>query len=366
MKILFVTPRYYPHIGGVEIHVQNIAERLAKRGYEVEVYTTDSKKDLLEEEEINNVRVKRFRSFAPNDAYYFPTINMLHALKNTDAHIVHAHNIQAFPMLYSCLAKNNNKCKLILTMHTGASTRFRNILFSIYIALIRNQVVKKADGIISVSEFEKDIIVSKLNVDPSKVIVIPNGIDEDILNLERIDDGFTLLSVGRLERFKNFDKVIEALHILHNRYGLKDARLTIVGKGSDKDRLINMIRSFNLTNHVTIKSALSREKLLKEYAKAKIFLLPSEYESYGIAAVEAIALRIPTIVNNKSALREFVNDGSAIGIDPPITGDKVADAIVKAVNFRPKDTKRIITWDKVVDKLESIYNKVVADCINIV
>lgn len=355
MKILFTTHRYHPHIGGVETHIKNIAERLAKRGYEIEVYTADRKKELLTEENINNIRVKRFRSFAPNNAYYLPTINMLHALKNTDAHIVHAHNIQAFPMLYTCLAKNNNS-KLILTMHTGASTRFRNILFSIYLALIRNQIIKKADVIISVSEFEKDIIVSKLNVDPSKVIVIPNGINEDILNLKRIDDEFTLLSVGRLERFKNFDKVIEALHILHKRYGLKDARLTIVGKGSDKDRLIKMIKSFNLNDYVTIKSDLSREELLREYAKAKIFLLPSEYESYGIAAVEAIALRIPTIVNNRSALREFVDDGSAIGIDPPITGDKVADAIVKAVNFRPLNANgRIITWDKVVDKLEKVY-----------
>jgi len=74
MKILFVTPRYYPHIGGVETHVQSIAERLVKRGYDVEVYATDPKGILPVIEVINGIKVRRFRSFAPNNAYYLPSI----------------------------------------------------------------------------------------------------------------------------------------------------------------------------------------------------------------------------------------------------------------------------------------------------
>ncbi|MEM2857285.1 MAG: glycosyltransferase, partial [Candidatus Nitrosocaldaceae archaeon] len=160
------------------------------------------------------------------------------------------------------------------------------------------------------------------------------------------------------ERFKNFDKVIEALHILRREYGYKDAKLTIVGYGPDKDRLIILVREFNLEDDVRFKSNLSREELLQEYARAKIFLLPSEYESYGIAAVESIAMGIPTIVNNGSALVEFVKRGSAIGIDPPITAKKVADAIVRAIDFKPNDVREsILTWDEVVDRLEQLYSR---------
>jgi glycosyltransferase involved in cell wall biosynthesis len=216
--------------------------------------------------------------------------------------------------------------------------------------------------IICVSEFERDIVMRRLNIDSSRVMVIPNGISEDIFNVKRIvDDGFNLLSVGRLERFKNFDKVIGALHILHREYGYKDARLTIVGDGPDKDRLIKLVREFNIKDSVTFKSNLSREELLEEYARAKVFLLPSEYESYGIAAVEAIAMRIPTIVNNRSALVEFVKRGSAIGIDPPITANKVADAIVRAVDFKHdvRENNNILTWNEVVDGLEQLYSNIV-------
>ncbi len=356
MKVLLITPRYHPHIGGVETHVKSIAERLVKRGYDVEVYTTDPSGTLPIREDVDGVTVRRFRSFAPGNAYYLPSRSMLTALKSSDVDIVHAHNIQAFPLLYACIAKREWQ-RLVLTMHmhTGASTRFRNMLLPLYMRIVRDQI-RKADRIICVSEFEKEIVMRRLGIDSRRVTVIPNGIGEDVLNVKRLDDGFNLLSVGRLERFKNFDKVIEALHIMHKEYGYKDARLTIVGDCQDKDRLIRLAREFNIKDNVTFKSNLSREELLQEYARTRVFLLPSEYESYGIAAVEAIAMGIPTIVNNGSALVEFVKIGSAIGIDPPITANKVANAIAKAIDFKPSDVReRILTWDEVVNRLEQLY-----------
>ena len=368
MEVQFVTSRYHQHIKRVEIYVKSIAERLVKRGYDVEVYATDPKGNLAEREEVNSVTVRRFRSFAPGNAYYLPSRSMLTALKASDADIVHAHNIQAFPLLYACIAKREWQ-RLVLTthMHSGASTRFRNMLLPLYLRVVRDQIRSRADTIICVSEFEKEIVMRRLGIDSRRVMVIPNGISEDVFNVKRIaDDGFNLLSVGRLERFKNFDKVIEALHTLHREYGYKGARLTIVGYGPDKDRLIELVREFNLEDDIRFKSNLSREELLQEYARAKIFLLPSEYESYGIAAVESIAMGIPTIVNNGSALVEFVKGGSAIGIDPPITAKKVADAIVRAIDFKPNDVREsILTWDEVVDRLEQLYSKMVENSLHI-
>jgi precorrin-3B methylase len=65
---------------------------------------------------------------------------------------------------------------------------------------------------------------------------------------------------------------------------------------------------------------------------------------------------IPTVVNNASALIEFVKSNAAVGIDPPITADKVADAIIKAMNFKPINVRdKLITWDEVVNRLEKLY-----------
>ncbi|MDI6640295.1 MAG: glycosyltransferase, partial [Methanocellales archaeon] len=71
MKIAQVCPRYHPDIGGVETHVKEISERLVKRGFEVEVICTDPTGRLPKHEMINGVKVTRFRSIAPNDAFFF-------------------------------------------------------------------------------------------------------------------------------------------------------------------------------------------------------------------------------------------------------------------------------------------------------
>ena len=91
MNIVQVCPRYYPDIGGVETHVQEISEKLVKHGFNVEVVCTDPVGNLSKNEVINKVSITRFRSYAPSDAYYFAPQIFLY-LKNNCADIIHAHS----------------------------------------------------------------------------------------------------------------------------------------------------------------------------------------------------------------------------------------------------------------------------------
>jgi glycosyltransferase involved in cell wall biosynthesis len=105
MKILQVCPRYYPDIGGVEEHVRNISERLAEK-YDVSVFTTDPSGKLPKQEVINSVKIRRFKSWAPDEAYYFSREIKKCLMKNSDCFdIVHAHSYHAFPGLYAANAK---------------------------------------------------------------------------------------------------------------------------------------------------------------------------------------------------------------------------------------------------------------------
>ncbi len=72
MRLLYVAPRYYPHIGGVEYVVKSVAERLAKRGNEVTVLCGEPGIDSPREEWINNVHVVRWSIWASGDIYHFP------------------------------------------------------------------------------------------------------------------------------------------------------------------------------------------------------------------------------------------------------------------------------------------------------
>ena len=138
MKIIMVCPRYHPDIGGVETHVQEISERLVRKGYRVEVVCTDPHGTHPKTDCINGVKVTKFRSFAPNDAYFFAP-QMAFYLKHRDAAILHAHGYHAFPALFAEMAADRYK-RFIVTPHYHGKghTPFRNFLFKFYGFIAKN------------------------------------------------------------------------------------------------------------------------------------------------------------------------------------------------------------------------------------
>jgi len=72
LKLLLISPRYHPHVGGVEYVVKSIAERLTRRGYEVVVLAGEPNVDEHFEEEVDGVRVIRWPTWSPGEAYHIP------------------------------------------------------------------------------------------------------------------------------------------------------------------------------------------------------------------------------------------------------------------------------------------------------
>ncbi|AFL66419.1 glycosyltransferase [Desulfurococcus amylolyticus] len=72
MKLLFITPSYYPHIGGVEYVVKSVAERFARLGHDVTVLAGEPNADKPREEEVNGVHVIRWPVWSPYEAYHIP------------------------------------------------------------------------------------------------------------------------------------------------------------------------------------------------------------------------------------------------------------------------------------------------------
>jgi glycosyltransferase involved in cell wall biosynthesis len=92
MRIAQVVQRYFPYIGGLETHVAEISRRLVTKGFEVEILTTDPSGTLPREEMVNGLAVRRFKSWAPGEAYYFSgALKKFLAEKASGYDIVHAH-----------------------------------------------------------------------------------------------------------------------------------------------------------------------------------------------------------------------------------------------------------------------------------
>jgi len=362
MKILQVCPRYYPSIGGVEEHVRNISERLAKK-YDVSVFTTDPSEKLPKEEVVNEVKIRRFKSWAPNEAYYFSRELKKYLMKNSDSFdIVHAHSYHAFPALYAAQTKSRNM--LVFTPHYlgRGQTFFRNVLHVPY-KFVAKKIFERSDKVICVSRYEKNLVMNKFNLREDKVVVIPNGINTDELSRYKWRPKFPhprITYSGRLERYqKNVDKLVQAFKILVNEYGV-DAQLLIIGTGPYEKRMRRLIDKLGLQNLVILKHSLSRDQYLEEIASSNVFVLPSEHECYGIVAAEAIVMGIPTVVANSTALSEFVENGLAFGIDTPVTPQRIAGTLYEVLS-KPQIRKncsfqdKILSWDEVVNQVEQLY-----------
>jgi len=352
MKIAQVCPRYFPHIGGVETHVREISERLVKRGYEVEVLTTDPKGELPKEEVINGIMVKRFKSWAPSEAYYISRTLKRYLSENSGNYdVVHAHSYHAFPALYAAQTKSKNKLIFTPHYHGTGHTFFRKLLHIPY-KYVAKSIFEKADKVVCVTNFEKDLIMKKFRVDGKKVEVIPNGIDPkefEGLKRERRDCYKIILYVGRLEKYKGVDYLIKALPKLD-----KNIRLEIIGKGPHKRSLLRLVNKLGVVDRVRFYQDLSREALLQKYAKADLFALLSKYEAFGISVAEALASGIPCIVANTSALREWVDNKNCFGIDYPVSVEKLAYIINKVIGKTVRGVK-LPTWDETVEKLARVY-----------
>ncbi|KKG28734.1 LPS biosynthesis protein [Methanosarcina mazei] len=378
MKIAQICPRYSPDIGGVETHVKEISERLVRAGHDVEVITTDPSGKLEKRDTINGVKILRFRSFAPGNAYYFaPQIYFY--LKKHNFDVIHAHSYHALPALFAALGKRGRRFVFTPHYHRSGHTAFRNLLHKPY-RLFGKVIFSRSDSVICVSEYEKRLVEADFRVS-GKTVKIPNGISfeefehlrtrqkvesverkageeatgEKQIGKDKVGKEKILLYVGRLEEYKGVQYIIQSLP------ELKDFRLRVVGKGPYEEELRNMAKSMEVAERAEWLKNLSREELLECYADADIFLMLSSHEAYGITVAEALAAGIPCVVAKGSALEEFVDGENCAGIENPVTVEKVIDSLQKIEIFKREPVsgrlKGIMDWNEVSARIEKEYIK---------
>ena len=355
MRIVQVCPTYYPQVGGIGEQVRNTSERLAKK-HDMVVLTTDASGTLPTVESINGVEVKRYKSWAPNEAYYFSwKLRECLLKKRVNYDVLHAHGYGAFPALYASQVKNGGRFVFSPHYHGSGHSFFRSLLHVPY-KFLGKGIFKKSDRIICVSNFERNLIKSHFKIDEKKFVVIPNGINfEEFIGLGRRNvpkrDSRVVLYVGRLEKYKGVQYLITVLRKLD-----ESTLLEIVGTGPYKKDLIRLAHEQGIEARVRFYENLPREELLQRYADADVFVLLSRHEAYGISVAEALASGIPCIVLKASALQEWVDNKDVFGIDYPIDLDELASIIKTNIGKKIERTD-LCTWDMVAEDLERIYEE---------
>lgn len=116
-----------------------------------------------------------------------------------------------------------------------------------------------------------------------------------------------LISVGHLEKRKNFIALIQAIKILKDNK--KNFNLIIIGQNSNETKKINNeIRKLNLNSNIKIFSNLTNYEVLCFYKLADVFVYPSLYEGFGIPMLESMATKLPIVLSDTKVFREITNN----------------------------------------------------------
>ena len=402
LKIAFLSYRSKPFSGGQGIYVKYLSKALSDLGHEIDVFSGPPYPDL--DPEIKLVKIpslglyeKKSKFFDVNPSELLNPLNLFEWLsvnsggfpepytfgkrikkiikKNLDEYdVIHDNQSLAYELLFF-----QKKKPLITTIHHPISKDLKYQLQStddFFLKLLMRRwhsflvmqkfVAKRLKKIVVPSNSSLEDIKNEFQVDENKMERVMNGIDLKLFypdsKIKKIP--FRLVTVASADvPLKGLDYLLEALSDLIKVY--PDISLSIIGelrKGGHTERLI---KKLNLEKRVNFFSDLTQADLRKTYCEAELAIIPSLYEGFGFAAIEAMACGIPIISSSGGALPEVIKDTGII--IPPKNVKEIYNAVNflfssphSAEEFAKKGLQRAnkkFSWAAIAKKLEKVYFK---------
>ncbi|MDA1278931.1 MAG: glycosyltransferase [Chloroflexi bacterium] len=239
------------------------------------------------------------------------------------------------------------------------------------------EIACSAESIVVWTESEKQAVVDYCGIDPGKVSVVPPGVDltrfRPISQQQSRDYlGYgpekNVLFVGRLEPLKGLDNLLRAFASLKNSNSI---RLNVVGgdeNSSEKARLMTLATRMKLNQSIRFIGPVSQEELPMHYNAADVCVLPSYYESFGLAALEASACGRPVVASAVGGLPTIVLDGVTGYLVPPQRADTMAERLCvllddhvlrSTMGAAARVHAESLSWDRSCDSLLAHYRELV-------
>jgi glycosyltransferase involved in cell wall biosynthesis len=320
-KIDVITKYFLPVQGGIENSIYQTYSRLTKEGFEVNIHTAkDSytqKNVYKKKEQLEELNVFRYKT---NLLGFFPSLKIF----KTDYLILHNFNLFPHSIIVLCasLLKVINKKDFIfiITPHGGMTPNYSNLAKGEgLVKRIANKLLVKlfvnynCDSVRASSVWEKKALL-RLGVKKSLIVIIPDGIENEaylrklkvgnrIKSIKKQYDPY-IIQIGKIYPTKKYETTIKALKETN-----EEINLIIIGRSVDskyKFKLIRLVRKLELENRVRFIEEVSVLEKYYLFRKAQLFVLSSEWESFGRVFYEALSQGIPVAVSDKTAPAEHI------------------------------------------------------------
>ncbi|NHJ87046.1 MAG: N-acetyl-alpha-D-glucosaminyl L-malate synthase BshA [Asgard group archaeon] len=354
----------YPTVGGSGIVATELGLKLMERGHEVHFISYEIPERLKVEEnfivhEVNVLSYPLFK-FKPYTIVLASTLHNLFVEEGID--IFHGH--YAIPHSTSLyLAKmTNNNLKIISTLH-GSDIHLLG-LDKVYKPILETSL-NNHNALTTVSHFMTKFIDEHYSL-TKDVEVIYNFVDpQKFSHVKKPDkDDIIFSHVSNFRKVKRSPDIIRAFARIATKY--KNVKLEMIGHGPELEYCQDLSISLGIKDKVTFRGSLLN--VPKVLCYTDVFLIPSEIESFGLAALEAMSCKIPVIASTAGGLPEVItHEKSGFLVDP---GDvdaiaKYLEILVEDENLRNKlgegasiEAKKRFHPDIIIPQYEDLYKRV--------
>lgn len=363
----------YPTFGGSGVVATELGKALAQEGHKVHfiTYSQPSRLDFLNENLFyHEVNIRSYPLFEYPPYELALASKMVSVVKNEKLDLLHVHyaipHASAAYMAKQILKSQGINIPVVTTLHgTDITLVGKDASYEPVVTFSINQ----SDGVTAVSEDLRKETYLHFKI-TNEIEVIPNFIDLAKFKKQKKDhfkraicpnDEMLIVHTSNFRKVKRIGDVIKVFHNIHKEI---PAKLLMIGDGPERSPAEDQCRELGISHDVRFLGKL--EAVEEVLSVADLFLMPSEKESFGLAALEAMACEVPVISSNTGGIPEL-NINGVTGFMSNI-GD-VEDMTKNALTILDKDNlpkfkqnalKRAQEFDisRILPLYETYYQKV--------
>jgi len=380
-KILLFSTAYFPLVGGAEIAVREITQRLPN--WQFDMITAKIQRNLSKSETIGNINVHRIGFGFNFDKFLLPILGLLKAReleKENNYDLTWSIMASQAGVTASFFKILNPSKKMLLTLQEGDLEEHLkryifgiDFLYKIFIKPWHLISFKKADYLTAISQDLKErALENKIRV---PVKIVPNGVDiekfkrsneEERQELKQVlkikPNEKVIITASRLVYKNAVDDLIKAGQYLKFPF-----KILIAGSGKEEKKLRELTRNLKLSDRVLFLGQIDYDQLPKYYSIADVFVRPSRSEGFGNVFLEAIACGIPFIATSVGGIKDFLRNGE-IGLacnvnDPQNLAKKIKQAINNDMDQIVKNGQELVrqkySWSIIAKQMEEVFFEIV-------
>jgi D-inositol-3-phosphate glycosyltransferase len=386
--------------GGMNVYVRELAQELGRRGIQVDIYTRRSSESDPEIDTSMGVNVRVIHVIAGPKLVLDPAAVYPYLSQFTSNMIAFTmkHHV-AYDLIYShywlsgwvaSKLKEISGTPFVQMFHTLGHMKNRIAAIagdsSDNRVTVETQIIRWANRIVAATPAEQAQLLWLYRADRRKIVVIPPGVNLDRFQLMPMNeakahlgisvDTNLLLFVGRIEPLKAVDTILQALNVIRieTPNSAEKIRFAVIGGNVERTtgelgRLLQLRLELGLEDIVQFLGAKDQSLLPAYYAASTAVIMPSDYESFGLVALEAMASGAPVIATEVGGLAYLVRDGETGFLIPARDSKALADRIRillqepgkrDVMGHNAARFAQQYTWSAVGDQLLTVFNNLVS------